>query len=172
MARGHHLVCSGSGLSLLVNPGLDGVELEVSSVLESDNILVLIDLGDLGSKTSNEELLLVLEVLAILVLEGDLVLALLTDFADLTISISLILVGNDDTREDKSLLVLGLDGFVELRLILIGEVGGKPDLLVFGGGLLGVDKEEDDGSGELHVDLRGATLDQTQSRVDSEAITE
>ena len=100
MARGHHLVCSGSGLSL-VNPGLDGLELEVSSVLESDNRLILTELGDLGSKTSNEELLLVLEVLAILVLEGDLVLALLTGSVDLTTSFSLFLVGNDDTTRKE-----------------------------------------------------------------------
>ena len=53
MARGHHLVCSCGELRLL-NPGLDGLELEVRSVLESDNGLVLTGLDDLGSKTSNE----------------------------------------------------------------------------------------------------------------------
>lgn len=169
MARGHHLVCSCGGLNLLT-PGLDGLELEVRSVLESDNGHLIIGLDDLGSKTSNEEIIPVLEVLAVLVLEGDLVLALLIGSDDLAISTSLILVGNDDTREDESLLVLGLNGFFELLLIFIGEVGGPEDLLVLGGGLLGVDKEEDDGSGELHVDLRDAT--HAHGKVDSEALTE
>ena len=177
MVRGHHIVCSGrGGRSDLIGPGLDVSELEGSGVLDGELSLVLVGTGDLGDKTSNKEgVIVVLEVLAVGVLESDLVLGLRigAGILDLALSNAGFLVGSDDVREDERLVVLISKDVVELISILIGKVGGPPDLLVLIRGLLAVDVEEDDGGGESELfDLRSTVtiLDQTSGEINVEDV--
>ena len=177
MVRGHHIVCSGrGGRSDLISPGLDVSELEGSGVLDRELGLVLVGTGDLGDKTSNKEFVIaLLEVLAVGVLESDLVLGLRIGggILDLALSNAGFLVGRDDVREDERLVVLISKDLVELISILIGEVGGPPDLLILIRGLLAVDVEEDDGGGESELfDLRSTvtTTDQTSGEINAEEV--
>lgn len=177
MVRGHHIVCSGrGGRSDLIGPGLDVSELEGSGVLDGELGLVLVGTGDLSDKTSNKELVIaVLEVLAVGVLESDLVLGLRIGggILDLALSNAGFLVGRDDVREDERLVVLVSKDLVELISILIGEVGGPPDLLILIRGLLAVDVEEDDGGGESELfDLRSTvtTTDQTSGEINAKDV--
>lgn len=177
MVRGHHIVCSGrGGRSDLIGPGLDVSELEGSGVLDGELGLVLVGTGDLSDKTSNKELVIaVLEVLAVGVLESDLVLGLRIGggILDLALSNAGFLVGRDDVREDERLVVLISKDVVELISILIGEVGGPPDLLILIRGLLAVDVEEDDGGGESELfDLRSTvtTTDQTSGEINAKDV--
>lgn len=114
-----------------------------------------------------------LEVLAVLVLEYDLVLQSIVGSASLAVGTGLLGVSNDDTGEDEGLVVLLVaGGLVELLEISIGEVGSEPDLLVLALVLLSVDKEEEDGGDELGVNLGRSIGDQLQGVNDSEALAE